>query len=64
MPGQVLAELDKDNLAAQVREARAALSGSQANLKAAKAELEKTKSKPLAPTCRLPAAIWSAPSGC
>lgn len=43
MPGQVLAELDKDNLAAQVREARAALSGAQANFKAAKAELEKNK---------------------
>ncbi len=42
-PGQVLAELDKDNIAAQVREARAALSGTQANFKAAKAELEKNK---------------------
>lgn len=42
-PGQVLAELDKENLAAQVREAQAALMGAQANLKAAQAALEKNK---------------------
>jgi HlyD family secretion protein len=41
--GQVLAELDKDNLAAQLREARAALAGAEASLKAAEAELEKNK---------------------
>ena len=42
-PGQVLAELDKDNLSARVREARAAFTGAQANLKAAQAQLEKNK---------------------
>lgn len=42
-PGQVLAELDKENLSAQVREAKAALMGAQASLKAAQAELEKSK---------------------
>ena len=41
--GQVLAELDKDNLAARLREARAALAGAEASLKAAEAELEKNK---------------------
>jgi HlyD family secretion protein len=40
---QVLAELDRDNLAARLREAKAALSGSDANLKAAVAELAKNK---------------------
>ncbi|MDO8836943.1 MAG: efflux RND transporter periplasmic adaptor subunit [Vicinamibacterales bacterium] len=41
--GQVLAELDKDNLEARARESRAALAGAQANLTAAQAELEKNK---------------------
>ena len=41
--GQVLAELDRDNLAARLREARAALAGAHANLKAAEAELEKNR---------------------
>jgi HlyD family secretion protein len=41
--GRVLAELDKDNLAARLREARAALAGAEANLKAAEAEVEKNK---------------------
>ena len=41
--GQVLAELDKDNLAARLREARAALTGAEANLKAAEAELAKNR---------------------
>ncbi len=41
--GQVLAELDKDNLEARARESRAALTGAQANLTAAQAELEKNK---------------------
>jgi len=41
--GQVLAELDRDNLAARLREAKAALSGTDANLKAAVAELAKNK---------------------
>ena len=41
--GQVLAELDKDNLAARLREARAALAGAEASLKAAEAELAKNK---------------------
>ena len=41
--GQVLAELDKDNLEAQLREARAALAGAQANLKAGEAELAKNQ---------------------
>lgn len=42
-PGQVLVELDKENLAARLHEARAALLGAQANMKAAQAELEKNK---------------------
>lgn len=41
--GQILAELDKENLAARVREARATLMASQANLKAAQAQFEKNK---------------------
>src|SRR5437867_5018902 len=41
--GQILVELDKDNLTARLREARAALLGAQANAKAALAELEKNK---------------------
>jgi HlyD family secretion protein len=41
--GQVLAELDKENLAARVREAKAALIGAESNLKAAQAQLEKNK---------------------
>lgn len=41
--GQILAELDKDNLAARLREARAALMSSEANLKAAEAQWEKNK---------------------
>jgi HlyD family secretion protein len=41
--GQVLAELDRDNLAARLREARAALTGAHANLTAAEAELEKNR---------------------
>ena len=41
--GQVLAELDKDNLAARLRESRAALAGAQANVTAAGAEFEKNK---------------------
>ncbi len=42
-PGQTLAELDKENLAARVREAKAALVGAESNLKAAEAQLEKNK---------------------
>ncbi len=42
-PGQVLAELDKENLAARVREAKAALMSAESNLKAAIAMLEKNK---------------------
>jgi HlyD family secretion protein len=41
--GQVLVELDKENLNARLREARAALIGAEANAKAAQAELEKNK---------------------
>ena len=41
--GQVLAELDRDNLAARLRESKAALSGADANLKAAMAELAKNR---------------------
>jgi len=41
--GQVLAELDKENLAARLREARAALLGAQSNQRAAQAEYEKNK---------------------
>lgn len=41
--GQILAELDKENLAARVREAKAALIGAESNLKAAQAQLEKNK---------------------
>src|SRR5215471_12907309 len=42
-PGQTLAELDKENLAALLREAKAALIGAESNLKAAQAQLEKNK---------------------
>lgn len=41
--GEILVELDKDNLSARQREARAALAGAQANLAAAEAEYEKNK---------------------
>jgi HlyD family secretion protein len=41
--GQVLAELDRDNLAARLRESRAALAGAQASVKAAEAELAKNR---------------------
>ncbi len=41
--GQILVELDKDNLAARAREGRAALGGAEANLKAAEAELQKNR---------------------
>ena len=42
-PGQVLAELDKENLEARVRETKAALMGAESNLKAAHAQFEKNK---------------------
>lgn len=41
--GQVLAELDRENLAARLREARAALLSAESNHRAALAELEKNK---------------------
>lgn len=41
--GQVLAELDKENLEARVRETKAAMLGAESNLKAAHAQLEKNK---------------------
>ena len=41
--GQVLAELDRENLAARQREAAAALAGAEANLAAASAELAKNR---------------------
>lgn len=41
--GDILTELDKDNLRARVREAQAALLGEQANLQAAKAQYEKNE---------------------
>ena len=41
--GQVLAELDKDNLAARLREARAGLMNSESNLTAAQAEYRKNQ---------------------
>ena len=42
-PGQILAELDKEDLAARLREAEARLRSAQANLEAAEAELAKNK---------------------
>src|SRR6185369_9757742 len=42
-PGQVLAELDKDNLAARLREARAAMLNAESNLTAAQAEFRKNQ---------------------
>ena len=42
-PGQVLAELDKENLTARVREARASLKAAQAAHEAALAQLEKNQ---------------------
>ena len=41
--GQILVELDKENLQARLHEARAALLGAQANVKAAQAEFDKNK---------------------
>src|SRR5262245_29826127 len=41
--GQMLVELDKENLQARLNESRAALLGAQANVKAALAELEKNR---------------------
>ena len=41
--GEVLVELDKENLAARLRETRAALMGAEANFQAAEAELEKSE---------------------
>ena len=41
LKGQVLAELDKEDLEARFREAKAALLGAESNLKAAQAQLEK-----------------------
>lgn len=41
--GQILVELDKDNLAARLRESRAALAGAEASQGAAEAEFEKNK---------------------
>jgi HlyD family secretion protein len=51
--GQVLAELDRDNLAARLREATAALTGAEANLKAAEAELEKNRVEAAGPDVAL-----------
>ncbi len=42
-PNQVLAELDKENLIARVRESQAALMASQSGLRASEAEYEKNK---------------------
>src|SRR5439155_12460868 len=42
-PGQILVELDKENLEARLHEARAAMLGAQANVKAAQAELDKNR---------------------
>src|SRR5439155_26533849 len=41
--GQILAELDKEDLAARLREAEATLLGAQSKLKAVKAEYDKNK---------------------
>jgi HlyD family secretion protein len=41
--GQVLAELDKEQIEARVREARAALEAAEANLRAAEADMERAK---------------------
>jgi hypothetical protein len=41
--GEVLVELDKENLAARLREARAILMGAEANFQAVEAELEKSE---------------------
>ncbi len=49
VPGQVLAELDKENLAARLREARAALMSAESNTRAAQAEYEKNKVEAEAP---------------
>src|SRR5688572_30939598 len=42
-PGTVLVELDRENLMARVREARATLQGARAALQAAEAQLEKSR---------------------
>jgi HlyD family secretion protein len=55
-PGQVLAELDKENLTARVREARANLQAAQAAHEAAIAQFKKNEIEAESPDveCRLP----------
>ncbi|HSE98153.1 MAG TPA: efflux RND transporter periplasmic adaptor subunit, partial [Blastocatellia bacterium] len=48
-PGQVLAELDKENLEARLRESRAGLMSAESNMRAAQAEFEKNKVEAEAP---------------
>jgi HlyD family secretion protein len=47
--GQVLAELDKEQIEARVRETRAALEAAEANLRAAEAEMERAKVDAMGP---------------
>ena len=47
--GQVLAELDKEQIEAQVRESRAALDAAEANMRAAEADIERAKVDALGP---------------
>ncbi|MGH9530872.1 MAG: efflux RND transporter periplasmic adaptor subunit [Terriglobales bacterium] len=48
-PGQLLAELDKEEIQARVREARAALEAAEANRRAADADMERAKVDSLGP---------------
>ncbi|MGH9555166.1 MAG: efflux RND transporter periplasmic adaptor subunit [Terriglobales bacterium] len=48
-PGQLLAELDKEEIQARVREARAALEAAEANRRAAEADMERAKVDSLGP---------------
>jgi HlyD family secretion protein len=47
--GQVLAELDKEQIEARVRESRAALEAAEANLRAAEADMERAKVDAMGP---------------
>ncbi len=47
--GQVLAELDREQIQARVREIQAALQAAESNLKAAQADIERTKTEAIGP---------------
>ncbi len=62
--GQVICELDQNDLLPQVRQAQAALDMAEAALKSAQAEYERAKVDAAGPTFRFSSATWSAPARC